>query len=138
MKTEGFHHSEQGMTLVETIVALVIFLIILGFMIPLFAKQRINTIKNEIETGAVTVSQQIMDELRQTNITTLPNSGSTTALPSGESLTSISVMNKVYSATIFYCETAVNCSSGARHIRVQVNYNGQTVYQVTTVYTQVQ
>lgn len=148
IKTKKLCPSEQGVTLIETLAALVIFLIILGFMIPIFTNQRLKTIQNEIQTGAVAVSQQILDLLRQSDIATLPNSGATTTLPVGTSLpngstttTSIPQMGKTYSASIIYCPDAptdIYCNSNARRIKVQVNYNGQTVYTVETVYTRLQ
>lgn len=138
MKTKVFQHSDQGFTLIETIVSLVIFLTILGFMVPMFANQRLNTLQREIEMGAVAISQEIMDELRRVDISTLPSTGSTTTLPSGLSTTSVDRSNKGYSATIFYCENATYCGSEARHIRVQVRHHGQTVHQVETVYSRIQ
>ena len=138
MKIRNFRQTEQGFTLVETIVALVIFLLILVFMMPMFANQRISTLNNEIKMGAVEVSQQIMDNLRQTDIATLPSSGSTTTLPSGQSITSIPAMGKVYSATITYCENAAYCSASTRHIKVKVRHHEQTVYTVETVYSRLQ
>lgn len=130
MKIKG--SSEQGLTLVETLVSLVIFLIILGFMIPMFANQRLNSLEREIETGAVAVSQQVMDELRQADISNLP---SDPAVPVTRVITEL---GKSYSVTITYCQITAFCSSEARHIRVQVNHHGQTVYEVETVYTRLQ
>lgn len=132
--------TDEGLTLVETLAALAIFLIVAGFMIPLFAKQNLDTIDNEIKTGAVAASQQILDRLRQIDTATLPNSGTFTTFPSGDSLSSV-VMNKTYSATVSYCPTTPTdpyCGDNARHIKVQVNYNGQNIYTVATVYTRLQ
>lgn len=140
MNNKVFHYSEQGLTLIETVVALFIFLIFLGFMMPLFLNHRISTLKNEINTGAVAVTQQILDELRQADSSTLPSTGSSSILPSGESLASIKAMGTryTYSATITYCAVAAYCNPTSRHITVQVKYDNQTVYTVETAYTRLQ
>ena len=130
MKTKVFSHSEQGLTLIETVIALFIFLIFLGFMIPLFSNQHISTINNEIDTGAVAVSQQILDKLRQANSATLPSTGSTNE--------SVTAMGKQYSATITYCAVVAYCTTNARHIKVEVKHHGQTVYTVETAYTRLE
>lgn len=129
MKTKG-HASEQGMTLTESMVALAIFGIALSYLAPQLLQQRLSTIRNDTRTGAVAVSQQVLDDLRRTNVTTLPNSGYTT--------TSSTYLGKDYSTTTFYCETAAHCGTNSRHIRAQVSFNGETVYQAETVYSQFQ
>lgn len=139
--------SDSGLSLVEALAALTIFLVVLGFMIPMFANQRLSTINNEIETGAIAVSQQILDRLRQADIGALPSSGTVTTLPllSGQSvadsITSVTQMGKPYSAAISYCPNTPTdnyCNSNARHIKVQVSYNAQVIYTVETVYTRFQ
>lgn len=135
MKTKVFAGKNQGLSLVEALVGMTIFLIALAFMIPLLANNQLNVINREIETGAISVSQRILDELRQTDISTLPSTGIKTALPSGTSIASITELGKIYSANIIYCETASDCNTDTRQIKLQVNYNGQTIYTVETVYT---
>lgn len=137
MTVKKYRQSHQGFTLFETMVALVVFLIIFGVMMPLFTSRSLSTIKNEVQTGAVAVSQQIFDRLRQTDVATMPSTGSYTTFPSGDSLPS-SALGKTYSATITYCATSSLCSASARHITVQVSQNGQAIYTVETVYTRLQ
>ena len=138
MQTKASHHSEQGLTLIETVVALIIFLIFLGIIIPFFSNQRITTLKNEIDAGAIAVSQQVLDNLRQLDAASLPSTGTTTTLPSGESLAVVSSMGRNYSARITYCAAAIYCTTNARHIKVQVKRHGKTVYTVETAYTRLQ
>lgn len=141
MAVKKYRQSHQGFTLVETMAALVIFLIVLGVMMPLFTSRSLSTINNEVQTGAVAVSQQVFDRLRQTDVATMPTTGSYTTLPSGESIASIKPSptdTKTYSATITYCATSSLCSASARHITVQVSQNGQAIYTVETVYTRLQ
>lgn len=138
MKTKVFAGKDQGLSLVEALVGMTIFLIALAFMIPLLANNQLNVINREIATGAVSVSQKILDEVRQTDVVTLPSTGTQTTLPSGEDISSIPELGKTYSAKIIYCATATNCSVNAREIEVQVNYNGQKIYTVKTIYTRLQ
>jgi len=144
--TKIFAGKDTGLTLVEALVAMTVFLITLAFMIPLLANNQFNIIREETRTGAISVSQRILDELRQTDIANLPSSGTMTELPSGTDIsattndgkTYMTELGKTYSAKIIYCETSTNCSANARQIKLQVNYNGQTIYTVETVYTRLQ
>lgn len=152
MTISKIRRTDAGLTLVEALAALVIFMTVLGFMIPLFANQRLDTINNEIKTGAVALSQEILDQVRQAPINTLPPippslSATTTDLPlllgqtTATSVGTITKMGKSYNATIFYCPdtpTDIYCNSNARHIKVQVSYNDKIIYTVETVYTQLQ
>lgn len=151
-----FVGKDSGLTLAEALVGMTIFLITLAFMIPLLANNQLNTINREIETGAISASQRILDEFRQSLddlpanewATKLPLSGTETKLPlpypSGTDISSITELGKKYSAKIIYCEfvspatTNPNCDANTRQIKLQVNYNGQTIYTVETVYTRFQ
>lgn len=120
--------TEQGFSLVEALAALTILTITISFVSPLFIGQRINNLKSEIRTGAVTASQQVLDELRQKDPSYLQSSGSSTQ--------DITAMGYAYQANIYYCETASYCDTTTRQIRVEIKNNGQTVYNVETIYTQ--
>lgn len=120
--------TEQGFSLVEVLAALTILTITLGFAAPIFIGQRVNNLNSEIRTGAVAASQQVLDRLRRTDPSGLPSTGSTTETPT--------VMGYTYQARIYYCETSSYCDTTTRQLRVEVNYNGKTVYNVETVYTQ--
>ena len=124
------HRADEGFTLVEAIVGLVIFLIVAAFMIPMFYQQRLSTINNELVTGAIAVSQQTLDKIRQSDITALPSSGTT--------ITSVSEMGKQYSVSVTYCETTTYCNAITRDIKVQVRHHEQTIYTVKTVYLRLQ
>lgn len=145
-KNKKFHHDDEGLTLVESLVSLTIFTIVAAIMMPFFANQRLNVINNELQTGAVAVSQHILDRLRLADIATLPSSGTATTLPlllgqTTADTTNLTKMGKNYSATIFYCPitpTDDYCNSNARHIKVEVSYNGQIIYTAETVYTRLQ
>jgi type II secretory pathway pseudopilin PulG len=143
MTARGFRSSEQGMTLIETIVAMLIFFIALTALIPLFMTYRLATVQNEIKLGAVAVSQRVMDEVRQVDVASLPNSGSR-SLPGsslytgGTSITSLPYAGKNYSATVTYCQTTTYCDANSRQVQVQVSYGGRSIYQIETIYTRLE
>ncbi len=130
---ETKYSDQQGFTLVETMVSLVIFLAVLGGLLPVLVTSRISALENNIETGAIAVSQQILDRLRQVDVTTLPNAGSTTEVVQFEQT------GNNYRATINYCQNAAFCDANSRHIQVSIDLDGNPdpdpVYEVETVYT---
>lgn len=134
MKSKIFDGKDRGLTLVEALVAMTIFLITLAFMMPLFTHNHLEVIRRQIDTEAVSVSQSILDELRQKDIKTLPLSGTDTKSIDIESTDKLS--KRTYIAKIIYCESNSDCDQSTREIKVQVNYNGKPVYTAKTLYTQ--
>jgi type II secretory pathway pseudopilin PulG len=143
---------ETGITLVETMVSLLIFLAVLAGIVPAYMTYRLQSIRNPVRIGAVSVSQQILDEIRQVrDVNTLPNDGlvKTTTAPSPRNtdLTNLTAYGKNYSAQLIYCETVPvdksnYCSLNARYIHVLIfqrfsngTVSTNPVYQVSTVYT---
>jgi prepilin-type N-terminal cleavage/methylation domain-containing protein len=59
-----YRDSEQGFSLVETMIALTTLGVCLAYAMPLFLYARINNSKSEIRTGALIVSQRIFDNIR--------------------------------------------------------------------------
>jgi prepilin-type N-terminal cleavage/methylation domain-containing protein len=148
--------SEQGFSLIEALVALVIFGVVIGTMLPLFGAYKVTTLKNDTRLGAAAVAQRIMDRLRRATISTLPSSGTVAAMPTslgGQDLSALSYKGKVYQAKITYCNPNTNCDSQySRRITVKVHdchtrndTNGQPIcsnpdydptFQLETVYTE--
>ena len=65
-------HSEQGFSLVETVIALTTLGVCLAYAMPLFLSAKVNNSKSEIRTGALIVSQRVFDNIRSKSITTIP------------------------------------------------------------------
>jgi type II secretory pathway pseudopilin PulG len=143
---------ETGITLVETIVSMLIFMAVLAGLVPAYMSYQLQSLKNPVRAGAVSVSQQILDEIRQVrDVNTLPNDGlvKTTTAPSprNTNLSTLTAYGKNYSAQVIYCETTPvdksnYCSFNARYINVKVfqsfsngSVSSQPVYEVSTVYT---
>jgi type II secretory pathway pseudopilin PulG len=165
LMTKQNRQGEAGITLVETMVSLIIFLAVLAGLVPAYVSYRLQSIKNPVRLGAVSVSQQILDEIREVrDINALPNDGvaKTTATPStptlpalpalrrNTDLTNLTAYGKNYSAQVIYCETipidkSNYCSTNARHIHVLVfqkfsngSVSTNPVYEVSTIYTKLE
>jgi type II secretory pathway pseudopilin PulG len=129
---------EGGLSLVEAMVALIIFGGVLSAMMPLFVTYSITTVKNDLKIGGMAVSQRVMDELRQAKIKELPSAGKKTELPSGTSTTSMEYKGAIYRVEIEYCNPNTNCDENTRQIKVSAFHGSNTnpVFQLETVYTQ--
>ncbi len=134
---------ESGLTLVETLVSMLIFLAVIGGLLPVYMTYRLQTLQTPVRNGAVAVSQQIMDEVRRVrDVELLPGSGQQTQTPQGRSLTNLSAYGKTYRAQLHYCDRPNFCDENSRQIRVsvfQVFSNGTAsstpVYEVSSIYT---
>jgi prepilin-type N-terminal cleavage/methylation domain-containing protein len=120
---------ERGFSLIESLVALAILSILLGSLIPMFYYYSHTNTHSEIRMEAVSVAQQLLDEYRQDNPSSMPSSGSTTS--------SVVMNNRTFSVQTIYCSNASYCGPNTRHITIEVDYNGQRIYRTETVYTQV-
>jgi type II secretory pathway pseudopilin PulG len=150
MTTKMKHKLTQGFTLVEAIVGMVMFAAAAAGLVPLIMVSRAFTLQSDSRIGAIAVSQQIMDTLRQADIANLPSSGTVTLLPSGDSIASLPYKGKIYSATITYCEASNYCDASTRHLKVKVYQDGNTavtptrtsdakpIYQLETIYARLQ
>lgn len=136
---------EAGLTLIETMVSLLVFLAVMAGVVPVYMTYRLQTLQNPVRTGAVAVSQQVMEEIRQNPaVDTLPSSGAfnTTPAPQNKALDNLSAYGKNYRATIYYCEKAAFCDTNSRYVRVAVfqkfengSVSSAPVYEVSTIYT---
>jgi type II secretory pathway pseudopilin PulG len=64
--------SEQGFSLIETVIALTTLGVCLAYAMPLFLYAKVNNSKSEIRTGALIVSQRVFDKIRSESFTNLP------------------------------------------------------------------
>ncbi len=119
---------ELGLTLVESVVSLLIFFIALAGIVPIFVNYTVATINNEKRTAGIAVSQQVLDEIRQSDAASLPNSGTQT-------LTQVTHLGKPYIPKVTYCQDASYCDANSRHIKIEVNQDGRSVYEAETVFT---
>jgi type II secretory pathway pseudopilin PulG len=64
--------SEQGFSLIETVIALTTLGVCLAYAMPLFLYAKINNSKSEIRTGALIVSQRVFDNIRSKSFDSMP------------------------------------------------------------------
>ncbi len=64
--------SEQGFSLIETVIALTTLGVCLAYAMPLFLYAKINNSKSEIRTGALIVSQRVFDNIRSRSFKSMP------------------------------------------------------------------
>ena len=119
----------NGMTLVETLVAMGLLGIVMVGVLPAFIHHSTINTRNEIRSGAVAASQIEMETLRLVDPATMPTSGSSDP-------ESLKVDSWIYEVTTHYCKVPEYCNSGARHLQVEVRYENELLYSVENVYTQ--
>lgn len=121
------------MTLIEVLVALGIFLVVLGAMIPTLLTNASANNKSEQMSAAMRVATNVLEDNRiKLNKTNLPATGSytTTATEQGQN----------YTVVTTYCPSdapsTMICSSNARYIRVAVSLAGNNLYTAESFFTQ--
>lgn len=128
LKEQNAQNSERGLTLVESVVSLLIFFVALAGIVPLFLNYTISTINNEKRTAGIAVTQQVLDELRQEDASSLPQNGTQT-------LAQVTHLGKQYTPKVTYCQNSTYCDANSRHIKVEVDQDGSSIYETETVFT---
>lgn len=119
---------EKGLSFLEVVAALAILAVVLVGVVPSFLGYlRFNT-QSEQRTAAIRLAEERMETLRLINPQTLPSSGSEDQAQTRS--------GRSYTVRTTYCADSSLCSSGSRHIRVEVFLNGRSMYAVETVFTQ--
>jgi prepilin-type N-terminal cleavage/methylation domain-containing protein len=122
--------SSKGFSILETLVSLAIFSIGTLAVAQAFTSQLAFNNRSELRSGAINAAQQVLDELRVIDPTTLPTSGTSTPQ-------NIVIGGKTYVVTIAYCQATSHCSSSTvRDLKVTVQHKNTTIYNVETVYAQ--
>lgn len=121
--------TERGFTLLEVLVALMLFSIVMAGMAPAFLSQIQHNHQSEIQTEAMVAAEQVIDAYRFQDPTSLPSSGS----PGDQN---IAVNGRTYKVTPTFCLTSSFCSTTMRHISVVVKLNNVQKFQTETVFTQ--
>ena len=67
--------NHRGFPLLEALVAMGLLAIMLVGVVPVFFSLMATNTRNEERSGAVAVAQQVMEELRQQDPATMPESG---------------------------------------------------------------
>lgn len=118
---------EQGFSMIEVVMSIGLLSIVLAGMTNVYIDQLKHNTRTELRTGAINAAEQRMDDLREQNPSLLPSSGYAT--------TTVDAGKRSYSVVTRYCSTPSYCTTNTRHIRLEVSYNGQLLYEVETVFT---
>jgi prepilin-type N-terminal cleavage/methylation domain-containing protein len=70
--TEKSNSSEQGFSLIETMIALTTLGVCLAYAMPLFLYAKINNSKSEVRAGALFVAQRVFDDIRSKPVSKMP------------------------------------------------------------------
>lgn len=121
--------TQRGFTLMEVMVATVVFGLVATTMASSFISQARFNYNSSVQSGATVAAQQVMDELRLMDITSLPTSGS--------SAQTRAVGARTYTITTSYCVIPAYCATAStRHLQVQVAHRGRDIYAIETIFTQ--
>jgi len=119
----------RGMSLIESVVALVIIGVAATSILTAFMTMvHSNTRSGEL-SHAVSAAEMELEDLRLQDPELLPSTGSS-------SPRLVVVGDRQYEVVTHYCERAELCQDTTRHIRVEVRLQGESIYDVKTVYTQ--
>lgn len=119
----------KGFTLLEALVATALLAILLTGVLPLFFVLLQSNTRNEERSGAVAAAQEVMEQLRQQDPATMPAEGA-------ESPAVVNVGDRAFEVRNWYCLASQFCSDDSRHVLIEVNFGGRTVFSTESVYTQ--
>lgn len=119
----------RGFTLLEALVAMGLLAIMLVGVVPVFFNLLAVNTRNEQRSGAVAAAQQVLEELRERDPATLPETGTV-----GPQV--IPVDTRAYEVTSWYCLAPEYCGDSSRHVLIEVNYGGRTFFSAESVLTQ--
>ena len=120
---------EKGFTFIEIMVAIGIFAIAMGTMFSSVLTQARTNNQAERKVGASVATQLVLDSLRAENPSTLPMSGS-------DDPRTVTIDDQDFEVTVTYCLEASLCKADStRHITAEAAFNGETLYDLETVFT---
>ncbi len=119
---------QGGFGLAEAIVAVAIFTIVMASVAPVLMTLIRTNQRNEQRAEAGYAAQRVFDELRQTDFPNWPASGTTGTVDTGQT---------IYDYELTYCTSGNDqfCRTNVRQARVEISYNGEMLYGVEVVYT---
>jgi type II secretory pathway pseudopilin PulG len=117
-----------GFGIAEAIVAVAIFAIVIASVAPVLMTLVGTNHRNEQRAEASYAAQRVLDELRQRDFPNWPASGATGTVNTGQT---------VYEYELTYCTNGNDqfCRTNVRQARVEISYQGDLLYDVEVVYT---
>lgn len=119
----------RGFSLIEGLVALAMVAATAVALLPAMITHMDANGRDDLRSGAVGAAQERLEALRLQDPASMPASG--TSAPQ-----LVRVDGRTYEVVTHYCERPEFCGgSTSRHLRVEVKFDGRTIYDVETVYT---
>lgn len=129
--------NQVGVSLIEVLVSISL----LGIVTTVFITSSISMSRMlsnaETKSQAVLAAQEVLEPLRQEKPSNLPDTLTV------QSPVEVDLNGRIYDVIITYCEEAQYCSSnvtgglvGSRHIKAEVLYEGESYYEIETVFTE--
>ncbi len=125
---------DQGFGILEASIALTTLGVTLAYAMPLFLYSKMNNVKSDMRTGALMVAQRALDDVRSTPFASIPSTANTSVVAT----TDVYALGRTYAARKIHCRTTDPCTANYKTLRVQVNYNGATIYEVDAGFTNFQ
>ena len=123
------NRNEKGFSLMEVVFSLGLLGIVTAGIAPSFIHHVKLITKNETRTRALSAAQTVLDEIRVSNPQDLPTSGSSTPQ-------TVVVGKNNFSVVTNYCIASEYCTSiNTRHLHLVVSHQGESIYELETVYT---
>lgn len=121
----------QGFTLVELLVAMVIFGIVMAYSISALTTNLQFNRRTELRGEAIAVTRQLLEGLRRSSITSLPATRTVQT-------SNVTYNGRTYNVNTTYCADTTYCAGSARQVRVEVSYGSSSLYSAETVFTALQ
>jgi len=125
---------DQGMTLVELLVAILIIGIVLSFATSGLLSNAVLNNQSELKSAAAVAVRRVLDNTRAIDPSTLPGVGA----PSD--VESVTVNNRTFTVYTDYCVAPLYCTTNARSIRVRARFGANATTDLVstdTVFTSV-
>ncbi len=122
-------NGERGISLVEVLCAIVVIGVGAMAILPSFVVHRDSTVRNEVRSGAMTAATTALERLRLVDPATLPTTG--TSAPQ-----MFQIDGRDFRVVTSYCSQPALCGVGSRQVVVEVLVDGQAIYELETVFTQ--
>ena len=127
--TQYLRNNDQAFSMLEVLVALTILAIVIGAYLSSLRYQTRLNYQNEVRSAAMQAAQQVLDELRTKDPTTMPSSGT-------DGPRTIDIENRTFTVVVSYCEQSAFCpTNDVRHLTVHSDYKNERRYSVQTIYT---
>ena len=123
------HTTQKGFTLLDVLIALIISSIAALSLAHAFTTHLDFNSLNERRSTAILAAQHLLDDIRASDITTLPSSGT--------EIREVEIFGKKFNVTVSYCKNSTHCTSKdvrEIHCEVRQQKDGELLYEVDTVF----